>query len=144
MCLFVTSQSLAACSYFYLRPFLLSASKKKTALVKKVTSVTFAKKKNHTNISAAMQKKVQRSGKALQARATAFEVRTRCENATAMLTQSTGNTRTSKTAVTLRAAANEFNITHSQLWRYVSYVVLLYNILFYTETVARCTLIILN
>ena len=119
----IIAQLLAAWSHFYLRPFILSELTKS----KRVKMVTFAAnaptEKKGTNISTA--KRAQESKIALsQARKTeALKVRTRCENAAATLTQS-NSSRTPETRVSIRDAAKSFNISHSQLWRYVSYVVL--------------------
>ena len=136
----IAEQLLAVWSHFYLWPFLLSkpTKRKHAQMVKSAPNVST--EKNGTNISTA--KRAQESKIALlQLRKTeALEVRTRCENAAATLTQS-NSSRTPKTPVSIRNAASLFNINRSQLWRYVSYVVFLNYILFYTEdTVICCTL----
>ena len=129
---YIIAQLLAAWSHFYLRPFILSELTKS----KRVKMVTFAAnaptEKKGTNISTAKRAQESEIALLLLRKTKALEVRTRCENAAAMMTQG-NSTRTPKKAVTIRDAAKAFKISHSQLFRYVYYVVLLYYILFYTE-----------
>ena len=136
----IAEQLLAVWSHFYLWPFLLSkpTKRKHAQMVKSAPNVST--EKNGTNISTAKRAQESEIALLLLRKTKALEVRTRCENAAATLTQS-NSSRTPKTPVSIRKAAKSFSITRSQLWRYVSYVVFLNYILFYTEdTVICCTL----
>ena len=130
MCLFVIPQLL---EHVFSFSSLLSASTKR-ALFKTVTFAEVTNEKNGTNSYDAMKKTARRRSKAIEMHKKALEVRTRCENAAATLTQNRtlikNRTirRTSKEAVSIKTAAKKFNISYSQLFRYVSYVVLLYYI----------------
>lgn len=103
---------------------------------KPIVKVTFAEeitKKKGLNFSAAKAEQVRNIALLQLREKEALDVRTRCKNAAAMVKESRKTRRLSKSAVSLRTAADKFNITYSQLFRYVSYVGLLYYILFHTE-----------
>ena len=90
-------------------------------------------KKKGLNFSAAKAEQVRNIALLQLREKEALDVRTRCKNAAAMVKESRKTRRLSESAVSLRTAADKFNITYSQLFRYVSYVGLLYYILFHTE-----------
>ena len=98
-------------SIFFLRPFLFSVKKKEPIVkVKFAEEVT---KKKGLNFSAAKAKQVRNIALLQLREKEALDVRTRCKKAADMVTESRKTRRPSKSAVSLRTAAETFNITHS-------------------------------